>query len=229
MKIIRYKNSDKRKFHEDYDISDFPEITEEEKQFAEELRAVLQEYIDVDPLIEEFISDKGAEKHFYKHCLAHDRDNKKSKRTNVYYDFKDVSLYKEREKYIDKLSRQDEKNTYYISSLLQIDEINKAFRKLFEGEKCVVFSQMCELRNERGLIKLVIHSFASNVTNNYRTGNTIDMMIQSQNGKTIALYPVDANYFENKINSILRRHTDKKLDYIEINHWNRRNIEIFEE
>lgn len=218
MKVLRYKNLDKRKFYEDYDIFEIPEITEEEKQFAEELKAILQEYIDVDSLIEEFISDKGAEKHFYKHCLAHDRDNKKSKRTNVYYDFKDVSLYKEREKYIDKIARQDEKNTYYIISLLQIKEINRAFRKLFEGEKCIVFSQGCDLRNERGLIKLVIHSFASNVTNNYKTGNTIDMMIQSQNGKTITLYPVDANYFENKINSILRRHMNKKLDYIKINH-----------
>ena len=45
--------------YEDYDISEIPEITEEEKQFAEELKAILQEYIDVDPLIEEFISDKG--------------------------------------------------------------------------------------------------------------------------------------------------------------------------
>lgn len=217
MKLIRYRYSYKRKFYEDYDISEIPEITEEEKQFAEELKALLQEYIDSDSLIEEFVSDKGATKHFYKHCLAHDGKNKKSKRTNVYYDFKDVSLYRDRERYIDKLSRQDEKHTYYISSLLQIDEINQAFRKLFEGGKCVVFSQMCELRNEKGLVKLVIHSFASDVTNNYKTGNTLDMMIQSQNGKTITLYPVDANYFEKKINSILRRHTDKKLDYIEIN------------
>jgi len=204
--------------HEDYDISEIPEITEEEKQFAQELQAVLQEYIDSDSLIEEFVSDKGATKHFYKHCLAHDGDTKKSKRTNVYYDFKDASLYKERERYVDKLSRQDEKHTYYINSLLQIDEVNKAFRKLFEGSKCVVFSQMCELRNERGFVKLIIHSFASDVTNNYKTANTVDMMIQSQNGRAITLYPVDANYFENKINSILRRHTNKKLDYIKINH-----------
>ena len=221
MKLIRYKNSDKRKIHsfyEDYDISEIPEITEEEKQFAQELQAVLQEYIDSDSLIEEFVSDKGATKHFYKHCLVHDSGNKKSKRTNVYYDFKDVSLYKDREKYVDKLSRQDEKHTYYISSLLQMDEINKAFRKLFEGGKCVVFSQMCELRNENGFVKLIIHSFASDVTNNYKTANTIDMMIQSQNGRTITLYPVDSDYFENKITSILRRHTNKKLDYIKINH-----------
>lgn len=204
--------------YEDYDISEIPEITEEEKQFAQELQAVLQEYINSDPLIEEFISDTGATTHFYKHCLAHNETEKRSKRTNVYYDFKDVSLYKEHERQIDKLSRQDEKNTYYISSLLQIDEINKAFRKLFEGGKCIVFSQMCELRNDKGFVKLIIHSFASNVTNNYKAGNTIDMMIQSQNGKTITLYPVDANYFENKINSILRRHTDTKFDYIKINH-----------
>lgn len=43
MKLIRYKDSDKRKIHSFYDE---PEIAEEEKQFAEELRAVLQDYID---------------------------------------------------------------------------------------------------------------------------------------------------------------------------------------
>ena len=43
-------------------------------------------------------------------------------------------------------------------------------------------------------------------------------MIRATNGRTITLYAVDANYFENKINSIIRRYHDNDIEPLHINH-----------
>lgn len=209
---------------DDVDEDDF--VSEEELAFAKELGDFLTELASVDDdITEEFLTDKKANKHFYKHCIDHSSD-KISKRSNVYYDFKDVSQYKQYEKSISNklksyyggdISRHDKKNIILIDNLLDTDNINKAFRRLFEGDKYIIFSVMCNLRNSAGPISIIVHSFANDVTKNYTLGNTIDIMAAALKG-TNTLYPVDANYFENKINNILSKYSSKPLKRFKINH-----------
>ena len=209
---------------DDVDEDDF--VSEEELAFAKELGDFLIELASIDDdITEEFLTDKKANKHFYKHCIAHSND-KISKRSNIYYDFKDVSQYKQYEKFISNklksyyggdISRHDKKNIILIDNLLDTDNINKAFRRLFEGDKYIIFSVMCNLRNSAGPISIIVHSFANDVTKNYTLGNTIDIMAAALKG-TNTLYPIDANYFENKVNNILSKYSSKPLKRFKINH-----------
>ena len=183
--------------------------TEEDLLFADDLFTILQDLVTADDnLTEEFMSGKGASEHYRKHCIGKDC-SKKSIRTRVYYDFRDVSQYKEYERKLADASRSASgRNLQAFSSLLDRALIEKWLRRLFEGGKYIIFTTECGFHNSLGQVSLVIHSFASNVTHNYQAGNTIDIMVKGRNGMTITLYPVDASYFETKLNNIIRKYTD---------------------
>ena len=202
----------------EYDYPDPP--SEEDLRFEKELRELLQEIVDseVVTITEEFMTDRKAKDHFESHCLGHDRKSRISTRQNVYYDFKDVSLYKERERSISSDAEdRGSKNVYTFNCLLDREDISKALRKLFEGGIYIRFTYDCGLRNEKGPISLLVHSFASDVTKNYLRGNTIDILIRADR-KTLTMYPVDANYFENKFNNILKKHYPSEIERFKINH-----------
>lgn len=78
------------------DVDNIP-LTQNEINFGNEIRELIQSLIIDKALEENFINDRGASEHFSKHCLGHNR-SLRSTRSSVYYDFRDVSLYKEREK-----------------------------------------------------------------------------------------------------------------------------------
>ena len=206
---------------DDLDDPDFVDVTEEDEKFAKELFDFIQEIIeeeDKGALTEQFMSDRGATEHFYRHCLGRNRTRASSRQT-VYYDFRDVSQYKEYERTLNVGSREASgSNIQGFVSLLDRESIEKWFRKLFEGNKYIAFTSECGFHNSHGRISILIHAFASNVTRNYQSGNTIDIMIRATNGRTITLYAVDANYFENKINNILSKYSSKPLKRFKINH-----------
>ena len=204
-------------------------VSEEDLAFAKELEDFLLELASVDnDISEEFVNDRGAKKHFYKHCIDHSK-SKKSTRHNVYYDFKDVSRYKQYEQQLSNLIRyslintqnrpngSDNKEAFVINDLTDRSLIDKAFRKLFEGDILVIFDISRPAISKLSSINITAHSYATNVTNNYSAGNTIDIIIRSIRG-TNTLYPVDANYFENKINNILSKYSSKPLKRFKINH-----------
>lgn len=218
-----WENMDEIDDVDDWDDPDFVDVTEEDENFAKDMFDVIQGLIDSEEgkdLTEEFMSDRGATVHFERHCLGHHRNERRSQRTNVYYDFRDVSQYKERERTIDSVARDSgrHKNVVAFPSMLLRTEIEEGFRKLFEGNQYLVFSQECGFHNNMGRVRLVIHSFASDVTRNYSSGNTVDLVIYGNNGKAVTMYPIDANYFENKINSIIRRYHDDNIEPFHINH-----------
>lgn len=206
---------------DDFDDPDFVDVTEEDEKFAKELFDFIQEIIeeeDKGALTEQFMSDRGATEHFYRHCLGRNRTRASSRQT-VYYDFRDVSQYKEYERRLNVGSRESSgANSQGFISLLDRESIEEWFRKLFEGNKYVAFTSECGFHNSHGRISILIHAFASDVTRNYQAGNTIDIMIRATNGRTITLYAVDANYFENKINSIIHRYHDDDIEPFHINH-----------
>lgn len=198
-----------------YDPEDVPP-TEEERAFATDVYNLLMTLVNKDnnTITEEFTSPGGLKVHFEKHCLAKSME-KVSTRTNVYYDFKDRSQYKELEKEL--ILEAYGPQTMNVSSLLDTEEVNKFFRKLFEGNKYVYFGTFCELHNAHGHVGLLLHSFASDYTKNYKAGNTIDVLVIGNRGKTITLYPVDAYYLETKFNNIVKNHSDLNIEF-QFNH-----------
>lgn len=182
----------------DYEDENFdPEVAE---SFIKDISVVLYDIINTSGnLSENFISPKCREEHYRKHCLGRGSD-KRSRKTNVYYDFTDKSQYIEYERKVsDKI-----KNTHYdVTTLSDYELIIGYLRKLFYGGIAIKFCNSCGLHNSFGLVNLSLISFSSDVTKNYRNGNTIDICIKSMKDKTITLYPVDAHYLQTKFNHIL--------------------------
>jgi hypothetical protein len=174
------------------------------RQFAKDIEDMLYDLIKhSDNVNEEFISNKDLKDHFKKHCIAK-RTNVKSNRTNVFYDFKDISQYVEYDK---KVSDMIEKTKYTIGYLYDYDKIYKYFRKLFEGNIAIQFCNSCGLKNKTSNITISVIAFSSNVTKNYKGGNTVDICVKDSRGKTITLFPVDVNYLQNKINNIIKKYS----------------------
>ena len=204
------KISEKDYMNEEYDIFD-DEIDEYEDEnydsefatiFEKGIRKFLDDLISQSDFLEEkFTSNRSLLSHFNKHCLGHSGD-KRSTRGKIYYDFNDNSKYSTYEK---NLTQKIKDTKYAIGSLYDYDTILDYMRKLFEGDITVVFSNSCGINNN-GIISISFHSFASNVTKNYRRGNTIDLCIKNASGRTISLYPIDAYDVENRLNNTLKRY-----------------------
>lgn len=136
--------------------------------------------------------------HFKKHCLG--TSTKKSNRTNVYYDFKYVNDYKN---YENKLSNIFSKPNIRITNLYDKDLI-KSLKNLFKGNYSIELTSSCGFSKGRNIC---IYAYSSDVTTNYLSGNTIDICIRTNADETVTLYPLDANYFESKLNNILSKYT----------------------
>ena len=210
------------KFEEDYeeDWSDYedPEYEYDEElseRFYADIKAVLDEIInDSDILEEDFTSSRSMRSHFNSHCLGHD-DTKRSRRSNVYYDFTDNSQYCEYERKVTDLINNSVNS---VGTLYDYDLIIGYLHDLFRGNFVLKFCNGCGLRNSHGAINMSLIAFSSDVTTNYSSGNTIDICIKTGNGKTITLYPVDANYLQRKFNNTIRTYsTNTDIPYFDFN------------
>lgn len=181
--------------------------------FSKDIYYLLDELVEKSNVLNEtFISPKCRDIHYKEHCKGDNKD-KKSRRTKVYYDFIDKGQYVEYEKHISSLIANTE---YNISSLNDYEMIISYFRKLFEGNVIIRFSNSCGIRNKYGPVNISLHAFSSNVTTNYPVANTIDICVKSTRDKTITLYSVDAHYLQTKINNIINKYssyTGKKFHF----------------
>lgn len=209
--IEDYENED----WSDYEDPDYEYDEELGNRFCADIRAVLDEIINESDILEEdFTSSRSMRSHFNSHCLGHDR-TKHSRRSNVYYDFTDNSQYCDYERKVTNLINNTLNS---IGSLYDYDLIMTYLRKLFQGNFTIRFCNSCGLRNSNGIVSLSLNAFSSDVTKNYNGGNTIDICIKTGNGKTITLYPVDANYLQTKFNSILRTYSNRtNISYFDFN------------
>lgn len=195
----------KRFLDEDWDIldEDIPPISEEEIQFEEELHDFFQSLIDTELLLtEEFVSKSELRNHYRKHCLCGIR-TRKSKKSNIYYDFDDVNKYGS---YENKINSQVKNTSLVVSYLGDVQIINKYFHKLFEGNESIYFTTSCGFTNNHGPVNIGIHAFSTDKTKNYTAANTVNFLILSK-GKTVTMYAVDAHYLETKINNIIKKYT----------------------
>lgn len=194
-------------------------ITPEQEAFANEIRSFLQSLIDKEEqedegLEEQFTSQKNLIKHFQKHCLAN-VPGRTSTKNNIYYDFNTVKRYSKYEQKLYNIFKQGVSNTEnqydFIDDIFNIDDVNKKFTQLFKGNFTLFISGIFGLRNSRGIVNLGIHSFSSDVTTNYRGGNTLDICVLTCSPKTITLYPVDASTIKKEIIRIINKHSQLSL------------------
>lgn len=195
----------------DDDWTDYDEdtVTEQEQEFANDIFDLIQSEVDKsNELTEEFTGQRSANKHFDWHCLGTD-SSKKSRRSNVFYDFKDVSQYIEYEHKINNMLRTPDMT---IASLLDTELVLSAFEKLFEGNTSILFSTPTGFKNTSGSVMFGIHSYSSDVTTNYEE-NTIDFIILTPRYKTVTLYAVSSSYVETKFNNIIKKYNELEAEF----------------
>lgn len=201
---------------EDFNTYDEESITPKQEQFYEEVRDALQSLIDDEDkenenkeLDEDFVSNKELKKHFFRHCLANDR-SKVSTRKVVYYDFNNIQEYSEYENELNK-NFQSNSDTIILSDPYNIEEVNDAFLQLFKNNTYIIFGWEWNLTNNIGIVQLRVHSFASNVTTNYKANDTLDIIIRTPRNKSITLYAIDLSRMKNKIFNILKKYSNLPL------------------
>ena len=216
--------SDDWTLEDEDDIENYEEddpITPEQEAFANELREFLQSLIDNEEammgedndseLEEKFTSQQSLIKHFQKHCLAN-VPRRVSTKDNIYYDFNTIKRYFKYEQRMNLVFKNGYEGHYdFINNFYDADEVNKKFTTLFEGNRYLFISGIFGLRNSRGIVHLGIHSFSSDVTTNYKGGNTIDICIMTQSPKTITLYPVDATTLKNELLRIIKKYSNIQI------------------
>ena len=184
-----------------------PYPTEAECEFEKEIRAVLQGLIDdaFSSLTEEKEGSRKSnfEIHFDAHCLGNHED-RKSRPSNIFYDFKTVGEYKQ---YADSIVKSAEDTPMRISSLFDEELFYKYIRKLFEGNQTIYFTNSCGFHNSKGDTVLALHAWANKATKNY-LNNTIDILVMTSKKVFITIYPVDAQELENKFHSVIAKYND---------------------
>ena len=196
----------------DYDDPDYD--SDVGTEFADMMRNFLTDLVKDALVSERFVSSRCFLDHFNNHCIGH-RRNFVSTEHNIKYDFTDPSQYSA---YESTISREVANVRYIIDSLFDYETINKYMLILFDGNQVVQFSNSCGIRNSTDIVNISFISFASDVTTNYRSGNTISICIKSARGRTISLYPIDAHYFQTKLNNMLDTYyQDNSLNYYSFN------------
>lgn len=192
---------------DDWDSPDYTPITQEDKDFSDDIFNVIQSLVEtVNPLSEDFLSYNQLSTHFNKHCLGLNPGNKKSRKDKVYYDFKYVNQYKNYEQEVNDLVINKSPRQQSFISLYDKEELSRSFRKLFEGNYSILFKSSCEFHNDRGPVAIGLNSFATKHTENYREGNTINLIVLTPSYSTITMYPVAAHYLETKLDNIIKKY-----------------------
>lgn len=199
-------NSSSNEPNFDIDDIDWDDVPEYNKEFAEEIYNCIDSFLDKDNINENFINKSKLKIHFNKHCLA--GSDKKSTKTSVYYDFNNITDYRDYEEKILNGLKSDE--LLIIDDLGADKHVIKAFMRFFEGGKYLLLDSSCGFHNNDKSISILLYSFSSDVTTNYFQNTiTIDIF----RGKTTyTMYPVDANYLEQKLNNIIKKYCDTDLE-----------------
>lgn len=206
----------------DLNTDDSPVETEADEKLANELFAFIQDIIDSEAteLEEDFTSPSSLKSHYVWHCLA-GRSEDASTYKNIFYDFRDMTGYKELEKDLSHRvlkAPADGKTSCTIFSLLDTDRVLDGFRNLFGGNYILTFAGACGFKNAVGHVSISFISFANDYTKNYKAANTIHCLVTGRNSRTITLYLIDAYRVENRFNSFIVNYNKDKSVKFKINH-----------
>ena len=169
-----------------------------------EIKALLESFMPQEVITEDYQNEYQLKKHFYEHCL-NNNEKRKSRKTNVYYDFDNIDDYK---KYVDYLTTEVMETEVVVHTVYDKDLIQNAFEKLFNGES-IRFSPGCDLENKVGYVQVGFVNDNSIYTTNY-SSPTVSMIILALNGKTITAYPLDKDYSLTKFFNIIDKYSGSK-------------------
>ena len=151
-----------------------------------------------------WVSDRRLKANFRNHCVG--SKNKKSDRRNIRYDFTSTDELKEYgEKIISKVLRLN-----FDFDSLCTPEIALALSNLKKMPMSVIFDIPCGFENDYGSFKIGLNSFANDVTTNFPTANTINVLIISKANNTISMFPVDSDYIGDLIKILICKYTRDK-------------------
>lgn len=193
-------------FDIDWDIldEDIKPISKEELEFGEEMFDLFQSLINNEQhLTEEFTSKNSLKTHYEQHCIGNN-PFKKSTKHNIYYDFTNIDKYRIYENKINNIVNSTNMRINYLGD---VETINKYFRKLYEGNQAILFTTSCAFTNNIGSVELAVHAYATDKTENYKAGNTVNFLVLSR-GKTVTMYSIDAYYLQTKLNNIIKKYTN---------------------
>lgn len=191
----------------DFDVSELKVPTEEEISFADDIYKIFQDVIDNESneIGENPVSRSNLVNCFNKHCLGKNTDRQSSKQ-NVFYDFKYVNQYKERE---DKLNTEIQNmgasSKNIIGSLLDVEKVLEKIKSFFKDGEYLTFCQWCGFKKDDEGVALILHSFSSGVTKNY-PGSTIDVILTPSLKNVETMYPIDASILENRLNEVIKNY-----------------------
>lgn len=174
-------------------------------EIAEEVYNFLSELIEDDVVVEKWTSENNLKVHFHRHCIG--TDSKKSIRRDIRYDFKYVDEYKE---YSDIINSDVLTPDYKIISLYNTVDVFSALTEITTQPISILFDVPCDLETSHGVVKLALHSFANDVTTNYSSVDTINIMVLSKDNETISLYAIDSKFVESKFRNIINKYSGNK-------------------
>lgn len=174
-------------------------------EIAEEVYNFLSELIEDDVVVEKWTSENNLKVHFHRHCIG--AEDKKSTRRNIRYDFTSIDEYKN---YEDAISSNVLHPNYKIISLYNTVDVFSALTEITTRPISILFDDLCELNNKRGIVKLALYSFANDVTTNYPFADTINVMVLSATNATISLYAIDSKFVESKFKNIINKYSGNK-------------------
>lgn len=143
----------------DFDEAELQSPTDDERAFAKDVYKIFKDLIDNESgdIGEKSVSRSNLVNCFNKHCLGKNPD-KQTDRHNVFYDFKNINQYKDRE---DKLKAEiqsmGESSRNIIGSLLDSEKVLKKLKSFFKGDRYLMFCHSCGFRKDGEEMMLVLH------------------------------------------------------------------------
>lgn len=189
----------------DFDEAELQSPTDDERAFAKDVYKIFQDLIDNESgdIGEKSVSRSNLVNCFNKHCLGKKPD-KQSGRQNVFYDFKNINQYKDREDKLKvEIQSMGESSRNIIGSLLDSEKVLKKLKSFFKGDRYLTFCPSCEFRKDGEAVMLVLHTFGSCATKNYPR-STVDVMLMQSPKNVVTMYPIDAHDLQDNLNKAIK-------------------------
>ena len=127
--------------------------------------------------------------------------------SRIRYDF---TTEDELKAYENKILEKVLKPDYKIVSLSNTVKVFSALSEITAQPISVLFDTPCRFENSNGPIQIGLNSFANDVTTDYGSSDTINLMIISKDNKTISMFAVDSSLIENKIKNLFDKYIGDK-------------------
>ena len=122
----------------------------------------------------------------------------------------DFTTEDELKAYEDKILENVLNPDYRIVSLFNTVKVFSALSEITAQPISVLFDTPCGFENSNGTFQIGLNSFANDVTTDYGSSDTINLIMISKDNKTISMFAVDSSLIENKIKNLFDKYIGDK-------------------